>query len=526
MARKPITFLRFSTMLGVVLTPVQRVLAVVAFDGAEPSWLEGEDREVARRLFGDVETIPGHCRHMVVALCGARSGKSYLSALRLLHLALTVDLSVLAPGERASALIVAPRLSLAMQTFSFVLGAAQSCREIAGFVSNVRDKSFILRRENGREVRVECLAASRGGDAIRARNYVGAVLDEFAFFRDSNWVVNDGEILRAVSPRIMKTGGGQLLIPSTAWAKIGLMYELFTENWGHPVQAITCRAPTEFINPAKSADVAKERAVNPINALNEFDTEFLDSTTQAFFSHDTIESAVDSSLSPLSLMVPDPRDNRGIRKMPPRGCEVLIGIDVGFKKDCSAIVVVYKLVDGQHVVAEVEEQRPQLGRPLVPSEVAARFAEVTQRHRCDWVMGDPVYSETMVEELARHGVRFVQAPMGRDNKTSQHMHIKMLLQSGMLKMPKHGRLLEQLKSLVAKPVSGGGLSFQSPRAATGGHGDILSALVLACSSSVGETMLPPDKPSVSREDEIREEMKSYWERDERDRFREHQEDGF
>src|ERR1019366_2689989 len=195
----PASFLDFCTMLGVVLFPAQLVLCGVAYDGIQPRDLRGANREIADELCCAVLAFSADVRKIALHLCGARAGKSYiLCALRLIHLALTVDLSSMAPGEWASALILAPKLKLARQTFRFALGAVKATPSIAHRLSAETKESFVLQRENGRVVVVECLPASKGGDAVRARNYVGACLDEFAFFRDGNFEVNDAELFRAV----------------------------------------------------------------------------------------------------------------------------------------------------------------------------------------------------------------------------------------------------------------------------------------------------------------------------------------
>src|SRR5262245_49784831 len=100
----PLTFVAFvEQVLGVRLTPAQAVLSLVAFDGVEPGDLVGDERELALRLFGPVDSIPPEARAVLVAVCGARSGKSYLlGALYSLWRTLTADLSTLAPGEQAS----------------------------------------------------------------------------------------------------------------------------------------------------------------------------------------------------------------------------------------------------------------------------------------------------------------------------------------------------------------------------------------------------------------------------------------
>ena len=53
------------------------------------------------------------------------------------------------------------------------------------------------------------------------------------------------------------------------------------------------------------------------------------------------------------------------------------------------------------------------------------------------------------------------------------------MHEGRIKLPKNPRLIRQLKEVVAKPTPGGGLSITSPRRKGAGHGDLVSALVLA-----------------------------------------------
>lgn len=482
---KQITFLTFCERLGVKLTPAQRVLAAVSYDGIDPEQLVNRaDREMARTLFGEhVNRIPAGCRAVAVNLCGARGGKSYvLTALRLLHLALTVPLEAsstfvgLGPGEDAYALLVAPNLKLARQTYKFVLGAARHPKISNRIIGKPGKESFILARENGRRVVVECLPATGGGAAVRARYYVGAGLEEFAFFRSEDFEVNDKEIFTAVTPRILP--GGQVMVCSTAWARTGLMYELFQKNWSHPETCVTAMAPTVLLNPSKAADVEIERKRDPQNAAREFDCVFMDTDALGFFSHDAIERSIDKK-----LFLPAVH--------PPAGSEILVGADLGFRRDSSALVVVYKLVTGQYQIAEILELQPQLGEPLKPSFVVEQFAKACKRHECTWLMADSHYRETIDEELAKHSLSYVPGPEGAKGKEESHMQVKMLLNAGKLILPNHDKLIRQMKELTSRPTAGGGLSLQSPRrragdGGTGGHGDILSALVLAVSQRAGQ----------------------------------------
>lgn len=502
MPASPLTFLKFCERVGVKLTPAQRIIGAISYDGIQPyQLLDQSDRDLARVIYGDIDNIPRIVRSVALNLCGARGGKSYtLIALRIVHLALTVNLDSLAPNERASGVIVAPDLKLAEQTFRFALGAAQHPSVSARIIGKPGKNSFIIGREGGRKVIIECLPASKGGAALRARYYVGAGLDEFAFFRGADGaVINDKDIFDAVAPRILP--GGQVMICSTAWAGVGLMYEMFTKNFGKPGTCLAARASTVLLNPEKAEEVAFLRKRDPVNAEREFDCQFMDASSAVFFSHDAIMAAVDPRL----VLPLRPRDYPG--------CEILIGADLGFRRDSSTLVVVYKLADGTYTVAEIVEMRPKPGNPLKPSEVVERFATVAKQHECTWIVGDIFAIDVFQEELAKHGLSYVAAPGGSEGKAVTHMTAKTLLHGGKVRLPDHGRLLDQMKSLVGKPTAGGGLSLQSPRSSLGGHGDILSAWVLAISQRSGQkgSERIPEK-TITLEEAIQRNTRLVWER--------------
>ena len=68
----PTSFVEFArNWLAVELTPAHRVLCLVAFDGLEPEQLVGEERELARQLFGDLEVIPPTARDVIAVIIGS-----------------------------------------------------------------------------------------------------------------------------------------------------------------------------------------------------------------------------------------------------------------------------------------------------------------------------------------------------------------------------------------------------------------------------------------------------------------------
>lgn len=455
------SFVRFCEGLGVKLTPGQRVIALVALDGVEPGSLRGAERELARRIFGDVETIPAEARHVLAAVCGARGGKTYvLVALRMLHLALTVSLETLAPGEQASGIIVAPDLRLARQALRYVSGAAERRPELAAMVASETSDSLTLRRPDG-IVTIECLPATRGGSALRGRSLVGAALDEAAFFRDDSYQVNDVEVFKAVAPRVM--AGGQVVIASTPWAEAGLLYDLHVANHGRPQTALSAHAPTTVLrDDARTRGlVERERLRDPDNAAREFEAEFMAAGSGAFFDPRIIDAAIDPS-RPLSL----PHSP---------GMVASVAVDLAFESDASAAVAIYRDGSG-FTVADLLELRPAKGSPLTPSAVVGAFASFAKARGAFNVASDVHYRQAAIEYLQAAGLGFRDLPGGQSGKVAQYTIARSLLNDGRVRLPPHPRLIAQLKAIVSKPTPGGGLSISSPRQG-GSHGDIASAFV-------------------------------------------------
>lgn len=438
--------------LGLDLSPAQAEMAWVAFDGQKPT-----GSEVSLKLWGSTETLER--ASVFAAVCGRFSGKSRLGALRLVHLAVTVDLSSLAPGEIASCPIVAPDIETATHTMRFALSAAQLLMPESILWVNAR--GFAIKREHGRVVTIKVYAASAGGRSIRGRSLPGALLEEMAFFRDSNYRVNDQEILRAITPRVMP--GGQIICLSSPWAKNGLLYELWRDNYGHPQHALVAHAPTLLMrqgDPNVEHMVAQETARDPQNAAREFGAQFLETDASNYFDARAVEQAQSEELHER-----------------PAEAIVAVGADFGFSHDSSALVALWRDRD-RYVVSDIQELVPS-GAPLKPSEVVAHFARILKSTPgASHVVSDLHYRESIREELERHGLFLVSGPEGASGKAESYAITRALLHGGQLVLPKHDKLARQLIEVQVRPTAGGAISIQSPRKASG-HGDIVSALVQA-----------------------------------------------
>ncbi len=288
----PSSFVGFCEWIGVRLTPGQTEFARVCYDGAESS--DG----LGVRLFGFTGSVPLGARSVIGAVCGARSGKSYcIVALRMVWGMLVRDLSSMAPGQQAVALIIAPNDKLRREVLNYAVGAVRGKPELASMLEGAAGADgFALRRADGNRVRFETGVATAGGYGARGRALTDFCLDECAFFRDASFKVNDTEIFRAGSARVLP--GGQTILASTPWGQAGLLYDLYKSNFGKPETALVAHAPTLVMHDSLLTRdiVAREEQRDPDNAKREFGACFMEGGTTLFFEPNALEAAIDDSM--------------------------------------------------------------------------------------------------------------------------------------------------------------------------------------------------------------------------------------
>jgi len=461
------------------------VLCLVAFDGLEPRDLPPEQREIARQIFGPIDVVPAEAREaaVLVLVAGARGGKTYIvGALRILHLALTVPLNTLAPGEEAFGTIFSGDPRQREQCFRYALGAARSHPGIRSMILGAaRDdedftgSSFTLRRPDG-EVTIESLPPKPGGGSGRGRSLVGALLEECAFFQDENHKVNDVDVFKAVTPRVLP--GGQTILSSTPWAEAGLLYDEFVANHpnprcaaphlttpGVPHRALAAHAPTLLLRDVEftRGKVAAERARDPENCRREYDAQFLALGTTQFFDPARIAAAVDGRLA--------------LGRSPSKKPQTVwaAGMDLGLVRDAAAAVSIERDPDGYAPLEYVEIFAA--AEKLKPSEVVARLGDVAMRAGVREVMGDQHAAPFVAEALWERRIVFLEVPAGNEGKLESYGLMRDLLYEGKLRLPQDPKLLQQLREVRKKPLPGGSMKIESPRTVKGGHGDIVSALV-------------------------------------------------
>lgn len=490
----PPPFTRFVRWLGVDLEAGQLAYARVAFDGVDPCDLPLGERELARELFGPVERIPAACRDVVCAVFGGRGGKTFLGALRLLHLAFTVPIAHLATGEKAFGYLIAPDLDLSAQGIDYALGAVRRRPELSScLVASSRD-SLVLRRNKTQLVVLKAKAASGRGRSGRGKNLVGVVLDESAFFLDASYVVNDEQIFNAVAPRVMP--GGQVLVQSTPWGRTGLLHQLYADNWGRPQTCIAAHASTRKVrsNADQLRKVDAEYKRDPLNAAREFGAEFLDNTEQFLPSDDVTACA------------------RHDTRLAPNDAEHAATIDPALRSNAFTLAIGRLDADGRLEVALARQWMPEPGKPLRLRDVASDVCAELARYGVTTVTSDGWSGDAIADRFEEHGVALQRLSLSPEDTANAWTDLRQAVERRRISLPGDDQVLKDLRSVRRLVRSGGRLSFDLPVSRDGRHADYAPAL-LRLSVTAKRLARPVDEDAARAEREKRRRA-----RDEEDQY--------
>lgn len=461
-------------VLGLKLTTGQRVVAKVAFGNYDPIDLPDQEREIALEMFGGLERVDAVARKYILLRLGRGSGKTTMCSAFCVYTCVTFDCSSAGPGAVPYVMVVAPDRPTAKLSVRMCREMIRGVPALERLIVIDQDQLIQLRRPDGHMVRIESFAATRGGASMRGRDIMAFLMDEAEFFTSTSegegreYAVNDRDIFNALTPRMMRGSRGMLI--STPWPAETLMGTMFEDNWGKCKTGVAIKASTLMVrgeDPAIQEMIQQELTRDPENARRELFCELEGLSGGEFFDHNALKTSLE--------------DNQEFPQPYNPAWPVAIGCDLGFTRDSSAIAVVQ--FDGKYYrLIYAEELKPKPGKPLKPSEVIKRFAEIAKRNGASGVIADSYYREALKEQLSESGLSIWEAPEGTKGKADVFQRTRGVLHEGFCKVPDVAigrRLIAQAKLVVSKPAPGGTVTIKVPRKIGMGHGDLVSAYVLA-----------------------------------------------
>jgi len=413
----------------------------------------------------------------VYAPVGRRGGKSANAALLAVFMT-TIEQGWrdhLAPGQQAVFPIISVDRQAGREVFNY-------CRAIL-YSSSLLKKMIALETQESIELTNGAIIQIRTASfrSIRGPAYIGAVLDELAFFRDNDSAANPAsEIIAAISPAIVE--GGIIFGISSVFNRQGILYENYQEHFGHDDDDVLIwKASTLTMNPLFSVKkIEREKTKDIKVAMAEYESEWRDDISSLYSSQD-IEEAI----------VPGRND-----LLKSDGLRYFAFVDPsGGRRDSAALAIAHMAKDNRVVVDLVKETKA----PHQPGEVVAEFAGIVQGYGLREVSGDRYGGEWPVESYQKQGIYYQLS-----ERTASELYLAALpmFSNHQIELPDNDRLKNQLLSLMRRTNPGGRDSVVPGLGGDGSHSDLANAVVGAVwlandggNGSVGDIQLAY-KPSI------------------------------
>lgn len=422
--------------------------------GAYCELLDERELELFRKVAG--RDPPSRRVRELWIKAGRRAGKDSIASAIATVAALEDYRPYLRPGERASILCLACDREQAKIIHRYIAAYFHTKPLLRPLVERETEEGLEL--TNG----VEIIVATNSFRAVRGRTIACVVLDEVAYWRDSEAANPDTEIYNALVPGLATLPGAMLIGISTPYRRTGLLYQKWVEHYGKPDDdVLVVGGPSRLFNETldqRIIDKALER--DPEAAAAEWMAEWR-SDISDFLDRGLVEAAIDA----------------GIQARPPRACRYFAFVDAsGGRGDSFACAIAHG--EGKDIVLDtLYERRP----PFDPTTVVADVAALLKNYSLAEATGDNYGAEWVVEAFARQGVRYLRSDRDR---SKIYLDVLPLFTAGRIRLLDNKRLVHQFVTLERHTSRSG---RDSIRHVAGGHDDLANAcagaLVVAASQA-------------------------------------------
>jgi hypothetical protein len=393
-------------------------------------------------------------------LCGRRSGKSLLSDLIAIYEAVIPDFTgMIRPGEQRFIMIVSVRQDNASLHINNIGKLMRHDRGLG--------KMIKLQTKDRIELNTGVTILSLPASARAGRGYGAStvIMDELAFFTDTNGDSSADQVYDAYSPTLATFGDrGRLIITTTPAARSGIVFELYDRaTAGELDDYHITKKTTREMNPRVSERVINRAFKRDARAAaTEYEAEFAEPVA-AFFDSESIDRAIDKHQK---------RVERGRD-----GFSYSMAIDPATMSDRYAFVVCH-----QDKGVLVLDHAQLLYPPVDHNEAEALVEDLAKRFhpttiRCD-TAATVIRMKSKLQQLE-------YVPFTRPTKLRIYGTLKEMLAMGNVVLYNDPELIAELRALQIKD----NVDISAPKSGTVKHDDLSDCLALcadALAAGVGE----------------------------------------
>lgn len=291
---------------------------------------------------------------------------------------------------------------------------------------------------------------------------IGIMGDEVARWENDDNSANPArDIYGSVRPAMLTQPNAKELMSSSPWSELDYHYE--TVEQGDTEEQDVAIAPTWVANPSDNTTYEKCKKLEPD-----------DETFEREYGAVPMRSGLSTFFDPVAVDLAMAMGAEGGR-VAKQGEEVMAGADFAFTSDWSACSVFHK-VGRLYVEADKIILKPERGLTLKPSETCEKFATLCKKHGVSGVMADAWYRESIVEELLKANLGFIDSPK---SPHPSFVRMRALMNQERLSLVNDKDTARRLKEVQSRPTANGRVHIHKPRKKGSGHADDISAMVLA-----------------------------------------------
>ena len=288
----------------------------------------------------------------LIVVAGRRGGKSVTSACiadyemyKLIKKADPSDYYGFPPSTKICVMNVAPTNEQAEDLYGVTFSFAMNCPYLKDRMVNKTKDYFNLQTDDdmksSRKKQASIVGISGGcaSNALRGKNNIVVLMDEFAFFLDNGGRFSGSEVYRALTPSTATfKGDGKVVCISSPYAKYGAFWERYNQSMNEQDMTLMFKMYSAMMNPSVDSQLLKaSHRRNKTEFMCEFGGEFSDSITSWF---DEEEKA--------KVKIQD-------RVMHSRGethVSYFMGIDLGLKNNGAGIAIVHRDDETRRIILD------------------------------------------------------------------------------------------------------------------------------------------------------------------------------
>jgi hypothetical protein len=332
-------------------------------------------------------------------------------------------------------LVIAPDVTQSRLQGDYIAGTLQSSPLLSQRIASQTADSITL--DNGITIDVRAASFRR----LRGLTCVAVTCSEAAFWYSDDSSNPDVEILSAVRPSLLTTGGPLYQI-TTPYSKKGVTWETYSKSYGKDGDVLVVNGPSRDFNPTLPADQIAESLRDDYAAASAEYLAIFRDDIQAFVSRDTVMACVEPSI----------RERQPISAIKYFGfCD-----PSGGSSDSMTLAIGHVEADDRVVIDLVREMVP----PFSPESTVEEFAKTLQRYRISSVTGDRYAGEWPREQFRKRGISYETSDLSASDLFRELLP---RLNTKSIALLDHPTAIGQLCNLERRSGRGGRDSIDHPR---------------------------------------------------------------